>query len=60
MYHPVLVTLENKEKVIINLGQICTVERMPKYTLVSMSNGRELLVINPSWEEWDNDLYKKN
>lgn len=59
-YQPISVTLENKEKIIINLGQICTIERKSKYTLISMSNGGELWVINPTYEEWDNDLYKKN
>lgn len=44
---------------IINEQQICSIQPQTGYVLLRMSNGEELSVLSPTWEEWYNDVLNR-
>lgn len=64
MKNIVLAKLKDGKVRLINEDQVCTVspgERITsnkKEAIVRMSNGEELVVIEPDWDQWENDLFQ--
>lgn len=55
MEQPLLVKLADHTQKIINELQICTIEQKGALTIIHMSNGEMLEIIDPPWEAWMND-----
>lgn len=64
MRNIVLSKLKDGKIRLINEDQVCTVEPGEKLdcniraAIVRMSNGEELIVISPDWDQWENDLFQ--
>lgn len=64
MKNIVLATLDDGKKRLINEDQVCTVgpgakgDNNLRHAVVRMSNGEELIVVDPDWDQWENDLFQ--
>ena len=51
------VTLTSGQTMLINELQVVSVARDLNVAIVRMSNGDELAVVSPSYEQWENDEF---
>ena len=56
-----LVLLENDKRKLINEAQVVSVEKHENgYACLRMSNGDEIIIKNPNYEEWENDYHSRH
>ena len=55
-----LIVLESGQRKIINEAQVCSVENhVNGFACLKMSNGDELIVQSPNYEDWENDVHAR-
>ncbi len=55
-----LVVLESGQRKVINEAQVVSVEEAEKgFAYLKMSNGDEIVVQSPKYEDWENDCHAR-
>ncbi len=54
-----LVLLENGKTKLINESQVVSVEGKNKLVYLRMSNGDEIIIKQPAYEDWENDFHTR-
>lgn len=56
-----MVILQDGRKILLNEEQVCSIEPKERgMAQLRMSNGDTWLVQNPPYQEWENDLIRRN
>ena len=54
------IILDSGEKYLINEDQVCSIQKSNKSAIIKMSNNDEFHIIDPTYEQWENDELIRN